>query len=195
MIKYICFDNGNVLIEDAWLNFLHHFAVKSNKTFDEVLEIVRPLELEVATGKISFRAFIKKAKKLTGDDDGVKYLLKFYPVKPQMANFLVELKRNYKLALFSNDRGDFRDKNRIWKMERFFGKDIFLSSKIGYFKPNADFFEYSLSKLGISPEVAIFVDDKPENVETARSLGMIGIQFTSVDQLKNDLEEVLVNAK
>ena len=44
-----------------------------------------------------------------------------------------------------------------------------------------------LKQLGTQPEETLFIDDKPVNVEAARDLGMKGMLFTNVDQLRADL--------
>jgi FMN phosphatase YigB (HAD superfamily) len=36
----------------------------------------------------------------------------------------------------------------------------------------------------------LFVDDREDNIQAARTLGMHGIQFRSIARLKHDLEEL-----
>jgi putative hydrolase of the HAD superfamily len=55
-------------------------------------------------------------------------------------------------------------------------------------KPDPAIYQHTLEKLGVAAHEAIFVDDIPANIAAARALGIDGIQFTSVEQLRRDLE-------
>jgi putative hydrolase of the HAD superfamily len=44
-----------------------------------------------------------------------------------------------------------------------------------------------LGKLGTQPEETLFIDDREENVNAAIAMGMNGIVFTNVDQLRRQL--------
>jgi putative hydrolase of the HAD superfamily len=54
-------------------------------------------------------------------------------------------------------------------------------------KPDPDIYRHVLRELGVRPEVALFVDDKQVNIDAARALGMNGVVFTTVAQLREDL--------
>ncbi len=54
-------------------------------------------------------------------------------------------------------------------------------------KPERAIYELLLDKLGTAPEETLFLDDKIENIEAARALGIQGLVFTNVDQLRQDL--------
>ncbi|KAG5731379.1 Phosphatase yihX, partial [Termitomyces sp. T112] len=54
---------------------------------------------------------------------------------------------------------------------------VFTSGTAGERKPNLGFFKQVLSATGIDPQRTIFVDDRSENVLSARSLGLYGIIF------------------
>ncbi len=54
-------------------------------------------------------------------------------------------------------------------------------------KPDLAIYRLVLDKLGISPEEALFLDDKLLNVEAALALGMKAIQFTTIERLRKDL--------
>ena len=56
-------------------------------------------------------------------------------------------------------------------------------------KPDAAIYSYTCEKMGLAPEEALFLDDKPENVEAARSLGLHAVQFRNVPQLRMELEK------
>src|SRR5690242_14844914 len=55
-------------------------------------------------------------------------------------------------------------------------------------KPDPAIYRHTLDKLGVEAHEAIFVDDIPANIAAARALGIDAIQFTTVEQLRRDLE-------
>ncbi|HEY1256791.1 MAG TPA: HAD family phosphatase [Terracidiphilus sp.] len=61
------------------------------------------------------------------------------------------------------------------------------SYQLGIAKPDPAIYRYTLSQLGTLPEETVFIDDKRENVEAARSLGIQSIEFTTVEQLSVEL--------
>lgn len=68
--------------------------------------------------------------------------------------------------------------------------DIIISSEVKMLKPNKDIFLYTLEKINKRPEEILFIDDTKENVEVAESLGIQGIVYTGVEELKRELEKV-----
>ena len=54
-------------------------------------------------------------------------------------------------------------------------------------KPDPEIYHLLLEKLGTAPEETLFVDDKLENIEAARHLGIQALQFSTIDQLRQDL--------
>ncbi len=68
---------------------------------------------------------------------------------------------------------------------------VLLSYEIGVQKPNPEAFKILISKLQTAPSNIIFIDDRFENVEAAKALGIDAIQFLSAQQLQTDLEKRL----
>jgi len=54
-------------------------------------------------------------------------------------------------------------------------------------KPEPAIYELLLEKLGTAPEETLFLDDKLENIEAARRHGIVGLPFSTVEQLRLDL--------
>lgn len=61
------------------------------------------------------------------------------------------------------------------------------SYQVRMVKPNPAIYRYTLTKLGAQPEETLFLDDKAVNVEAARALGMIAIEFSTVERLREEL--------
>lgn len=66
---------------------------------------------------------------------------------------------------------------------------VLLSYEIGVQKPNPEVFKVLLEKLQVPASHVLFIDDKIENVEAAKKLGIDSIQFVNPAQLKKDFEK------
>lgn len=63
------------------------------------------------------------------------------------------------------------------------------SCELGIAKPDPEIYLHTCDKLGVRPEESIFLDDKPENILAANSVGLNAILFTTVEKLREDLAE------
>jgi len=66
---------------------------------------------------------------------------------------------------------------------------ILLSSQLGYVKPEREAFEAVERRIGASGGEIAFIDDGPENVAAARSLGWVSFHYTSTRALERQLSE------
>jgi putative hydrolase of the HAD superfamily len=62
------------------------------------------------------------------------------------------------------------------------------SCELGIAKPDPVIYTYTCEKLGVSPAEALFLDDKTENIHAAEEVGLVGIQFRNIEQLRRELE-------
>ena len=67
----------------------------------------------------------------------------------------------------------------------------FLCYERGLLKPDPAFFHHVLGTLDTPAADCIFIDDRAENVESARAIGITAIKFERVSQLQRDLSAVL----
>jgi len=68
---------------------------------------------------------------------------------------------------------------------------VFTSGAAGERKPCLGFYQHVLKETNIDPSRTIFVDDKLENVVSARSLGFHGIIFENIEMLDSTLRTLL----
>lgn len=61
------------------------------------------------------------------------------------------------------------------------------SCELGISKPDPKIYLYTCQALGVAPAEALFLDDKPENAAAAQALGLSAIQFTSLNDLSQEL--------
>ena len=66
------------------------------------------------------------------------------------------------------------------------------SAVCGMTKPNGDIFAHICKKFGLDPAKAVFVDDRAENVQSAKAIGMDGYVFDGdADKLRAYLDGIL----
>lgn len=96
----------------------------------------------------------------------------------------------YTVALLSNYNSVLRERIAENGVAEIFGDNVFISTEIGYQKPDPKIFEYTFKNLGINPEDAIFIDDSLKSLSTAESIGYHPIQFTGNQKLLEYLREL-----
>jgi len=69
-------------------------------------------------------------------------------------------------------------------VEEFYSKDF------GVIKPEKRFYELFLEKTGINPGESVFIDDREEFLEGAKSFGIKTILFKDNEQLQKDLRKL-----
>lgn len=105
-----------------------------------------------------------------------------------MVNWLDRLRDSgFKTAILSNMHGDMAAhvrRNFAWLRR----VDCpILSSELRLIKPDPAIYERCLDCLGLPPSEVVFIDDRETNVAAARALGIVGLRFQSVGQLRVDL--------
>ncbi|MGC9292594.1 MAG: HAD family hydrolase [Acidobacteriaceae bacterium] len=63
------------------------------------------------------------------------------------------------------------------------------SCELGLVKPDVAIYQYTLERLGVRAEDALFLDDKIVNVEGARRVGMHAIHYRGLTTLQEDLAQ------
>ena len=105
-----------------------------------------------------------------------------------LVNFIRRMKQNQiAIGLISNAWPDTRE----WLETHVQIADIFdhmvISWEIGMAKPDPRVYQLALEGLQMAPEQSLFVDDFIENVDAAKSLGMMGIHFQDPQAVMHSL--------
>ena len=72
-------------------------------------------------------------------------------------------------------------------------EDSLISKDVHQLKPNKDIYESFLNKFDVKAAECVFIDDKPENIEGCKTVGMNGIVFKNSNQLKHELDKLLLS--
>ena len=68
---------------------------------------------------------------------------------------------------------------------------MIISAEVGLAKPDARIFHLAAQRMGVLPDEAIFIDDVLENIESARAVGMRGVQFKDTTQAIMEVRKYL----
>jgi putative hydrolase of the HAD superfamily len=98
------------------------------------------------------------------------------------AGFKTALLSNMPLDLMNHVLANFK-----W-MDNFTFKTF--SADVRLIKPDPAIYEHTLGGLGVSASEAVFVDDRWPNIAAARKLGIHGIQYRSMAQLREELQDL-----
>lgn len=108
-----------------------------------------------------------------------------------LVEYVRELRQTYKIGLLSNVGQGVMDELFSPAERRELFDAVVLSSDIGAVKPHPAIYEYMLAQLNLPADQCVMIDDLPPNVEGARQVGMHGVVYYSVHQLKTGLKPLL----
>jgi putative hydrolase of the HAD superfamily len=111
-------------------------------------------------------------------------------INPGVLAIIQNLYGRYKLAVLSNAPPRLSEWLADWQILDLFDV-VVCSGDEGMVKPDPAIYELALARLGVAPNEAIFIDDTVGHVTAARSLGILGIHFTTANALRSTLEQLL----
>jgi putative hydrolase of the HAD superfamily len=187
MIKAVIFDCFGVLIMPG--------QSLSYRDYPQFAERIGDLERQSDAGLISRQQFIEAISDLlsiTPDEvwsDYYGYRLYNEPAIAWARD--IRLANDYKLALLSNIGRGWLDEFLVSMNQIDLFDEVILSSDVGIIKPNPKIFELMSVRLGLDPSECVMIDDVAANIDGAKSIGMYGIVFDSIDQAKADLQRLV----
>ncbi len=197
MAKFIIFDLGGVLTYLDWNAVLTPLIRLSSKGEAAVRrEVINgPTVKESMLGHIGSREFhTTLCAKLGVELEYPEFLgvwTRLLRANYEILPLVERLKSSHKLVLGSNTD----EIHHTYCQQQFEAiaqiDESFLSFQMGLLKPDPQFFLHILNKLGAEPADCVFVDDTKENVESARSVGITSLQFTSNQNLQTSFTAIL----
>lgn len=198
MIKNIVFDFGMVLVNYDFQQFL-------NKLFDNQAEL--EMFAKVVLSK-QWNSLLDKEDKPFGEY--MEDLKKLYPQYvdqfdafnyrfqeiilgevPGMYEVLADLKcRGYKLYGLTNWSSKVYDTINSYEIFKLLDGQV-ISSEEHLLKPYPEIYQVLLDRFQLKPEETLFTDDRAENIEGGRAVGIDGIVFQNTQQFSQELEEKL----
>lgn len=205
-IKNLIFDIGNVIVDIDYMTTVAEFQKLSTVDFSAIVSYSRQHHIfdQFETGKLTaqqFRDELKRFLKPAVSDEEINHawnsILIDYPV--QKIDLLRHLKTRYPIFALSNiNEIHVASIDRV-ACEKFgahsfrdFFHAAYYSNEVGLRKPDREIYEYVLAKENLNAAETFFVDDKEENVETARLLGLQAYQLSHPDKLMDLLTQLQI---
>lgn len=193
MIKNIIFDIGNVL-----LDFKPAVHFKDIECGDEVCYHIfhSPYwkEYDLGTKSLSEVKDILIREKPEYQPQIEEILSRWTEVLTQrktVKHIKSLSEKGYHIYLLSNLSCDAADyiKKRYDLFDQVDG--YVLSCDVNYIKPDKKIYQILLDNYHLKPHESVFLDDLKDNVESAKALGMYGIQVVDEDKALKELYEVI----
>ena len=187
-ISNIIFDLGGVIMDIDVKKTLHAFSALGLNNVHEYFGhgFAASFFSDHEAGRITDEEFLQEIKNLLGgkvsDEEVIEawnaLLLRF---PPERINLLKELKKHYRLFLYSNTNAIHQEKfSEIYRksfsgeLDELFEK-AYYSHSLGHRKPDLSGFQQIIKETGLDPKLTLFVDDALMNVEGAIKAGLKGL--------------------
>lgn len=207
-IKNIIFDFGGVIIdidEQLAINEFVKLGVNdSSKTSSqEFTDLIRKFERGIFTPDIfrnKLRDFLDISATDQEIDDAWNALLFDIPAK--RLEIIEKVKENYNIFLLSNSneihydlyvrdlqlRFGYTEFNELFH-QAYFSFDLHLS------KPHEEIYEFVMFQEDLDPAETLFIDDKSENIETAKQLGFQTYQLIKPERIRDIFKDGKLSLK
>jgi len=192
--RVFLFDLGRVIID-----FDHRIAVGKIKKYcslaeNDIYDLFFDSNItdRFEKGKLSPQDFYREIKNMLKIDISYE---EFAPIwneiftpHPGMLEVLETLKNGYSLYMVSNINQMHYEylKDKFSQYFKYF-KHIFLSYELGLRKPDPRIYEYIINKIKFMPKDIIYIDDRPELINSAKTIGIDAFVFNSTSDLIKEL--------
>lgn len=186
MKKLYIFDMGGVVSTDG--DVLAQISSYLNISGEEFVSLAGESEVELSEGWITAQEFWQRFSRVFGKEIKEELFGKFFDPRLNKGTVAIieNLKKESRVVCGTNTIEPHYLK-RVEHGDYQLFDDLYASHIMGIAKPKAAFFEYILSKEQIEAREAVFIDDDPENVESAAQLGLRAILFRDADTLKKEI--------
>ena len=193
-ITTLFFDIGGVLGSNGWdrqqrAAAVRHFGLDVAELEDLHGETVAMLE----QGRMGLDEYLRctvfyRPRSFTPEDFKAFMLAQSVPDQETiaLARALARTGR-YRMMTINNESAELNQ----YRLEHFGLRDVFVtffsSCWVGILKPARRIYEVALAMSQAEPSSSVFIDDREQNLEPARALGMQTIRFTDAPRLRQDL--------
>ena len=200
MIKNVIFDVGFVLVDFRWRDLMKDLGIPKeiqekfaknvfgshwwNELDRGVLdedEVVNKLREDNSPHYKEFDLIWSNRDKIVEPFDYAVSMIEDLKAK----GLKVYLLSNYPKSLFTMHT----ECGRFPFIDKVDGKVV--SGFVQLVKPDREIYEYLLNEYDLKAEECVFIDDREENVEAAKKIGINGIWFWNYEQMMGELEKMI----
>lgn len=196
-IRLIIFDLGNVIFEVNNQNVFQHWAKVTSLPEEFFTDhrvpdmIFHQFERGELTPEEFHRVLItSKEVDLSFEDFSEGWNAIYGEVYPEVQDALQKLSDKVFLVALTNTNELHCD---VWMHKyadtlKYFNR-LFISSQLGFRKPEDRAFKYVLEKCKVKPQETLFFDDRIENITKASQLGMHAVQVSRPSDITSELQQ------
>lgn len=195
-IQCVLFDIGGVLVDWHMSWITSEISNRFQLDKKHVDEAFHKYLHELDCGKITEQDFWKKigaycsSKKLQNTSESLwdTYFRKNAIPNTELIQISQNIKeKNLALGVLSNIEKVTHCVVEDWNvLDNFDFK--FFSYQIGFAKPDSKIYEHAIANMSFSADQVLFIDDKKENIAEAEKAGLIGLHYTGMQSLQNQLQ-------
>ncbi len=193
-IKSIFWDNGGVILTNGWDRPARQRAAEKFRFDWAEYEERNGLIFDAfESGRMTLDEYLHRSvfyRERSFTPEGFKEFMfaQSQPYPESLDLLAAQVRAGRRLFASLNNEALELNEYRIEKFNlRSYFSVFFSSCYLGVRKPDPRIYRLALKITQCTPEECIFIDDREVNVESAREVGIHGIQFQSVEQLRNDL--------
>ncbi|MCD7938388.1 MAG: HAD family phosphatase [Tannerellaceae bacterium] len=203
-IKHIVFDLGGVIMtidRDQAVKRFEEIGVK------DAAQLIDPYEqkgifLDLEDGSVDAEGFRRElsqhvGKEITPEEVSYGWLGFVVDVPQEKLDYILELRKNYKVYLLSNTNPVIQAWARSPRfsaagrpINEYFDK-MYASYELKMTKPDPEIFKYMLKDGNMDPGETLFIDDGKTNIEVAASLGIHTYQPINGADWREELDHII----
>lgn len=190
MIRALIFDCFGVLAQGTWDIFLD--SMPDSVDFAALHDMNHAHD----AGFVDDATFSQEVERLTGGipppqlEGGGSSILR---LNRPVLEFIRARHQEYSFAIMSNISSDWITRELLSPEQQRLFDHIITSFEVGVAKPNRGIYQVAIERLGFDVQEIVCIDDAEENIATARKLGMNGIVYSTLTELRQSLTELGVN--
>jgi putative hydrolase of the HAD superfamily len=187
-IANIIFDFGKVIVNIDWESVRREMVEKGVADIEGLHNYLRENNyyLDLETGEISPHTFREAIREFTGNhfpdyEIDAAWNSMILDIPEHRVRLLEKLKNKYRTFLLSNT-----NEIHFLYYDSYFARtydydhladlfeEAYFSHEMRLRKPNPEIYKVVIKKHGLNPSETLFIDDMQENIESAKSAGLLG---------------------
>lgn len=196
-IENIIFDVGQVLVKYDWETYLKSFGFSEEK-YEKIADATfrSPIWDERDRGLLEEEEYIRQNIALAPEyEEDIREVMRRTPetiTSVDYAQTWVKYLKNqgYHLYVLSNYSNYMMERNRPQMGFLKYMDGVIFSCQVGSIKPEPEIYRTLLDRYHLKPEKCVFLDDREENCQGARKVGIRAIRFENFKQAAAELEKL-----
>ena len=205
-VKNIIFDFGGVILDIDPERTMNEFVTLGFSSFEKLMSpvfvesIIAKFEKGILTPEL-FRQKLRSFMGIEVTDQEIDYAWNalLYDIPKERIEIIEKVKENYNIYLLSNSNEihydlfvrDLQLRFGYREFDELFHKAYF-SFDLHLLKPNPEIYEFVINQHGMIPEETLFIDDKPENIDAAKKLGLLTYTIAEPERIRDIFNDGLL---